>query len=546
MAASKFSIRHQLLILGALATASIWTGALLQYLQLRSQSHELDTVRRGVASAGRYNEAARVAGEERGLTNGWLLQAAQKSPAELTEVRTRLDARLADLSRATAAAPMPRVPLPVATRLEELQRLRGLIDRHDLPPAESFAYYSSLVAAIQDVAAQRLAAAMIAVGLPYEHANHLQRLAELLAQLRGQTNGALRAGTLTPATETALARLLVLYDDTQRLYQRSVPDSARTRLAPAFNSAAINSAIDGARRIVAVHRLDVLNLDATAWWTLATEGVNTLQEASRGESTVVAAQADALTAAIEQRLRWTVAALVVLGVVTLAMVLSTVGRIVRGLDRLLEGLDAVGTRRNFSARIDVAGHDEFGTISGSINKLIAIAGHVVEEQETLSQTDALTGAVNRRGFDQQIAARTTSARAHAVPLCAVMIDIDHFKSVNDQLGHPAGDQVLKSLVQALRGALRPDDVLARYGGEEFVVLLNGCPLEQALRVADNLRLAVERHDHGIGRKVTASFGVAAWHRGQTPIALMANADAQLYAAKAAGRNRVMPALRAAA
>lgn len=87
---------------------------------------------------------------------------------------------------------------------------------------------------------------------------------------------------------------------------------------------------------------------------------------------------------------------------------------VNGLDRLIKGLDAVGSRRNFKVRIGDSGRDEFGTISGSINKLIAIAGSVIEDQEALSTTDGLTGVVNRRGFDQKLAACTTVTRAHAL------------------------------------------------------------------------------------------------------------------------------------
>ena len=239
------------------------------------------------------------------------------------------------------------------------------------------------------------------------------------------------------------------------------------------------------------------------------------------------------------------AALVVLGVVTLFLVLGTVGRIVRGLRKLLDGLEAVGTRRNFDVRIDDTRPDEFGTISSGINKLIAVAGSVVEEQERLSMTDGLTAVTNRRGFDLQLSARTTPSRQQKLPLSLVMIDVDHFKSINDSQGHATGDAVLKSLAQVLRGALRPDDVLARFGGEEFVALLPGCPLPEALAVAEKLRAAVETHDFGFGRPVTASFGVAQFSAGQSPAALITAADVRLYAAKAAGRNRVMPAEAAA-
>lgn len=139
---------------------------------------------------------------------------------------------------------------------------------------------------------------------------------------------------------------------------------------------------------------------------------------------------------------------------------------------------------------------------------LTVAGSVVDEQERLSMTDGLTAVTNRRGFDLQLSARTTPSRQQTPPLSLVMIDVDHFKSINDSQGHATGDAVLKSLAQVLRGALRPDDVLARFGGEEVVALLPGCPLPEALAVAEKLRAAVEAHDYGCGRPVTASFGVA--------------------------------------
>ena len=529
MSRVRFSIRHRLLILGAVATASIWMGALLQYLQLRSQSTQLTAVRVDLATATRYAQAARLAARERGLSNGWLSQTVGTSPAELAVVRERLDDGVAGLS-----APPP----AVSARVEQLPQVRAEIDRRELVAVDAFNFYTAMIAAVLDSAAARLASGMIAVGLPYEHVNNLQRTAELLAQMRGTTNGALRAGQLQPQTEATLARILVLYDESLHLYERSVPDASRVQLAAALDAPAVHSTVDRVRKLLATHSLGAVGLDAAGWWALATQAVDLLQQAAERESASMATRADQRIDALEQRLRWTVAALVILGVVTIVLVLSTVGRIVRGLDRLLEGLDTVGDRRNFNARIDESSRDEFGTISGGINRLIAIAGSVVDEQEMLSLTDPLTGAVNRRGFDQQLAARTTTARAHTVPLSVVIIDIDHFKSVNDTLGHASGDAVLKGLVLVLSKVLRPDDVLARFGGEEFVALLPGCPLDHALHVAEKMRAAIEAADFHIGRTVTASFGVVQWMRTQTPADVLAAADACLYAAKAAGRNRV--------
>ena len=542
---SKFSIRHQLLLLGALATGSIWAGALLQYVEMRHQSQRLKDVQHDLRAATQQAGVARLVAQERGLSNGWLSQADAGNAAELADVRAQVDASLSRLGAGGDGTSAQPLAVAVTTRVEQLPRLRGCIDRRELRPPEAFSFYTALVAHVQDGAARRLADGMVAVGLPYEHLNHLQQAAEHLAQLRGVTNGVLRGGELSPLAEAALVRQRALYEQAVRQYNRSLPITATSASASALEAPAVSSSLERINRLLELRRVDLVGLDATAWWTLASEAVDTLQRAAATESTALARQADQRMADLNRRQQLTVAALVVLGVVTLFLVLGTVGRIVRGLRKLLDGLEAVGTRRNFDVRIDDTRPDEFGTISSGINKLIAVAGSVVEEQERLSMTDGLTAVTNRRGFDLQLSARTTPSRQQKLPLSLVMIDVDHFKSINDSQGHATGDAVLKSLAQVLRGALRPDDVLARFGGEEFVALLPGCPLPEALAVAEKLRAAVETHDFGFGRPVTASFGVAQFSAGQSPAALITAADVRLYAAKAAGRNRVMPAEAAA-
>lgn len=386
------------------------------------------------------------------------------------------------------------------------------------------------------------ALATASIGLPYEHVSHLQQAAELLARMRGLVNGALRMGELQPQAEATLTRHLVLYENAMRNYERSVPNATRIQLSTAVDAQAVHNTLELVQRLLLLRNLNIPNLNATGWWSLATDAVDTLQKAARHESTSLSLRANARITEIEHHLQFTVAALVVLGIVTLALVLSTVGRIVKGLDRLLNGLDSVAKRRNFSTRIDETGHDEFGVISSGVNKLIDIASTAVHEQEILSVTDLLTGEMNRRGFDQQLAARTTPERTHTTPLSLIMIDVDHFKSVNDTYGHASGDQVLRGLGRVLRENLRPDDVLARFGGAEFVALLSGCPLDEGIVVAESLRKAIAAYDFGIGRPVTASLGVAQWDINLTPEAFIKAADAQIYVAKGSERNCVMPQL----
>jgi len=165
--------------------------------------------------------------------------------------------------------------------------------------------------------------------------------------------------------------------------------------------------------------------------------------------------------------------------------------------------------------------------------------------QTMAWTDALTGVANRRYLDHALSGAGRRESVASQPLSVLMIDIDHFKQLNDRRGHQAGDACLREVAQALRQALvRPGDVLARYGGEEFIALLQEADSAGSLVVAERLRAAVEalRIEH-IGSPagvVTVSIGAAsAASQGEAIAAsLVAAADRALYEAKCAGRNQV--------
>jgi diguanylate cyclase (GGDEF)-like protein len=167
-----------------------------------------------------------------------------------------------------------------------------------------------------------------------------------------------------------------------------------------------------------------------------------------------------------------------------------------------------------------------------------------EQTVALSVTDPLTGVPNRRYLFQQLEAELARATRYGTPLSVVMIDIDHFKHLNDTAGHAAGDEVLREVCQRLRANLRRVDTLARYGGEEFVVLLPQVGPEEALDVAEKLRRSVCDHPlhHGAtqpGGRVTISVGLASLPRDATEQGpLVDAADAALYASKRGGRNKV--------
>jgi diguanylate cyclase (GGDEF)-like protein len=175
-----------------------------------------------------------------------------------------------------------------------------------------------------------------------------------------------------------------------------------------------------------------------------------------------------------------------------------------------------------------------------------LSGSDVEAQyhETIFNmtiTDGLTDVSNKKQLDNVLAKEIPRALRHGRQLSVMMIDIDHFKDVNDTYGHITGDSVLRDLASILERRLRPDDELGRYGGEEFCAILPETSLEGAIRIGETLRGLVEGHAfvvEGEQIKVTISVGIAELKKGMDMKAFYKSADEMLYEAKRTGRNKV--------
>ena len=203
-------------------------------------------------------------------------------------------------------------------------------------------------------------------------------------------------------------------------------------------------------------------------------------------------------------------------------------------------------------RVESAQRDSMDQEDGRLlESLVVLASLAFEnaklyrEAQELAVTDGLTRLMLRRPLLERVEQELARAAAQGSSTSLVMMDIDHFKSVNDTYGHPAGDAVLRDVAAIVRRSVRDVDVCGRYGGEEFVVLLPQTDLPGAVLVAERIREAVAAKPfelRGEQRKITISLGVAtAPGHGKDPRALIESADQALYASKQGGRDRVSKA-----
>jgi diguanylate cyclase (GGDEF)-like protein len=186
---------------------------------------------------------------------------------------------------------------------------------------------------------------------------------------------------------------------------------------------------------------------------------------------------------------------------------------------------------------------QLGDLVGELRESRNVVTAKNEELRELAERDPLTNLYNRRAFFERLDSEFSGLQTSGSDLCILMLDIDHFKSINDNYGHGAGDEVIQGLAEIMQSELRGNEVAGRYGGEEFCVLIPDADIAIGARVAERLRLRIEEQAAGrvpqLDRLVTTSIGVASAAGGAVDgRRLLDQADEALYASKENGRNRV--------
>jgi len=235
--------------------------------------------------------------------------------------------------------------------------------------------------------------------------------------------------------------------------------------------------------------------------------------------------------------------LMVTAVILILLVGTALSRSIMGpLNHLLEGAVRFG-RGELDYRVPVLNNDGLTNLSTAIN---AMAQHLEESRcvlEEMSRRDGLTGLLDKREFERSLNRNIDRYRRYGQPFCLIMLDLDHFKKINDSHGHPVGDEVLKSVARVVTNETRDVDIAARYGGEELVVILSSTTLPSARVIAERIRASVSSlRVGGMAAKsleITVSAGIASFpDHADNSEDLIAHADRALYEAKAAGRNQV--------
>lgn len=213
-------------------------------------------------------------------------------------------------------------------------------------------------------------------------------------------------------------------------------------------------------------------------------------------------------------------------------------KVLKPLNRLMRQVEIL-SKGELGIPYRWSGRDEFSLLGKTLDDMRTKLDKTFGLMREMAITDELTGLPNRRGFYGEVEKLLRLSGRYKHPLVLALFDIDYFKAINDNFGHPVGDEVLKSFAEIISNRIRKTDLLARIGGEEFVLVMPETSSGDALRLLERLRMAVSDHEFIHGKKVTVSIGYTLYSGLEKLEGLMDAADKALYKAKQDGRDRVI-------
>ncbi len=524
-------IRIKVILLALLAVLSL--AALLTH-EYRDREQHLDNAKavlQAVDRVAHFSQLVHCLQRERGLTAVVLVEKRATARQELL------------LERNCSREAFAQAPLTSVNALGDfdntLTAFRDRVDATDAdwPEAQTF-YTARIKALLQDMA---LSLVGLSTNVEVNHLLHaivsLSLAREHLGLVRANTARMLEQGRFLPQEFLTIHLRYNQFEDALRAFETHLAGADHADWVTSQDQEHLAEVRSLIQELIRLQRLP-LPVETDGWWRLATELIDSLKTTEdRLLAGLVARNRQDVKAAHAGLFGATILALGLFALIVLLTAL-TIARILNALGILAKVLHEIQKTHDFGLRIKTRGHDEFGELSLSINDLLDFTDHVVREKEALAATDALTGLPNRRRLHQQALAEAKRSRRYDSPLAVILCDIDQFKTINDQHGHPVGDQVLQAFAHVVRKHIRDSDTAARWGGEEFVILAPETSAAAAVELAEHLRRELSQCGVGQVPSIHCSFGVAALGSTETLEQLFERADAALYRAKNTGRNRV--------
>lgn len=516
-------IRIKVLTLAFFSVVLIGYIVVVQYTYqkefLARYSHTLDLI----AKIENYAVVIHELQKERGLSVGYA-RGVVTGVGSLQEQRKATDSALALMPKNNENVSLP------------LEKCRLQVDQDGKKYRMIFYNYTQIISELIDgVLSVSLPTEDALLQLEKENCTRLMLATEYLGKIRATLYQVGTNNVLTSDEVDELTSLVNLYNYQMVCLVGAMDDYLPKKVKNFQESAQQKNVHD---IIMNAIQSGVVTVDSKSWFAISTRSVDSLQG-------ILLQELGNFKTAVQKNInknklyyyKFMTAITIVCGVILFLTVLIVL-RILRPLNAIVHFVENSIETSSLTNRIELQLRNEFGVIASGINALMGLADRVIKEKEFLAFHDSLTGAYNRLRFNELFHFELQKHIRYNHIFSFVMLDIDHFKKVNDTFGHQAGDNVLKEIVRLAQGSIRINDIFARWGGEEFVLLLPETDANGGVAFSEKIRRKIQEHAFPEVGTVTVSIGLTAFEPGDTLGSMCARADQALYHSKKRGRNTV--------